>query len=145
MIRFGMNKKTVDPIDPQYPFYFKKDGVYQPVRTLYVSGPSKSFYACSNSSYKYVWMETDFPVHEITMHGMTNKIHINKENLISNIKQNTDFPVCSVHVESTVRWCDEFVVEGPIQLVYKQNNIPEVWIETNSPITLIGERFDYIP
>lgn len=31
MIRFGMNKKTLDAINPDFLFYMKQNGKYQPV------------------------------------------------------------------------------------------------------------------
>lgn len=144
--RFGMNKKTLDPINSNLPFYVKQNGMYQPVKSLYVTGPSRSFYQADNSTYKYVWMETESQVWRNHEHPpMKHRIHISKENIISNMKTESNFPVCSVQYDLLFpRWCDAFEIHGPCQLRYQEDAEQEVWIETNSEITLIGERFDYV-
>ena len=146
MIRFGMNKKTLDPINSDLPFYVKENGKYEPVTTLFVTGPSRSFYAADNSTYKYVWMETEASVEKnVQRSPMNNKVHINKENIILNMKTGSELPVCSVSIDGTTSWCDEVLIQGPCQVLYAEGKDPEVCIETDSDITLIGERIDYIP
>lgn len=141
--RFGMNKKSLDPIDQDHPFYIKQKDVYKPVKMVYVDGPSRSFYQAQNSSYKYVWMETEAPVCcDYQRPSMKNRIHIDKDHIISNMKHQTNFPTCLVtmvdDVDTTQIWCYEFEIHGPCQLRYSKGDDPEVWIETDSDITLIG-------
>lgn len=141
--RFGMNKKSLDPINDDVPFYIKQNGVYQPVEFVYVDGPSRSFYQAQNSTYRYVWMETESPVYcDYQRAPMSTMVHIDKERIISNMKSNTDFPVCFVTTHSSQFWCNEFEIHGPCQLVYKKGNNPEVWIETDSYVTMIGDNLD---
>jgi len=144
--RFGMNKKSLDPINDDYPFYIKREGVYQPVMTVYADGPSRSFYQAQNSTYRYVWMETEASVyHDRPCAEMRNKIHIDKDNIISNMKLGTNVPVCLITTYETCTtsvWCYEFEIHGPCQLRYSKDANPQVWIETNSDISLIGEQVD---
>lgn len=145
--RFGMNKKSLDPINDDVPFYIKQNGVYQPVKFVYVDGPSRSFYQAQNSTYRYVWMETEAPVYcDYQRAPMKNKVHIDKEHIISNMKSETNFPVCLIttvtEAHTSQIWCYEFEINGPCQLRYSRGDDPEVWIETDSDITLIGDNLD---
>ena len=141
--RFGMNKKSLDPINDDVPFYIKQNGVYQPVNAVYVDGPFRSFYQAQNSTYRYVWMETEASVHcDYQRASMKNTVHIDKERIISNMTCGTDLQVCLITTHSSQFWCHEFEIHGSCQLRYIKGNDPEVWIETDSYITLIGEQVD---
>lgn len=121
MIRIGMNKKSADPINIDYPFYYTKNNVYTPVKSLFIEGSSRSFYSFNTAGRKIIWMETDSDVTDSIPLSLTSpicKVFINKYHVI----EEKDSP-CSIESEGSIILCNEFYVDGPCQLVYDSSAI----------------------
>lgn len=72
-------------------------------------------------------------------------IHINRNVIQSNAKHGTSTPVCRVEDEKgRVRYCMEVQINGPSRMVYRPESPrpcgAKLWIETDAPLTLIGEQ-----
>ena len=144
--RFGMNKKSLDPINDQFPFYFRDDTGYHPCGELQVHGPSRSYYGPSlTSNSLIVWMTTESSISPLADYTtLPKRVHVVKENIQHNNQHEvkTLMPVCSLHEGDSVRYAMEYVIHGPCKLRYDSSHDPEVWIETDADVTLIGEQID---
>lgn len=75
------------------------------------------------------------------------RIHVNQHNIRKNLKGAT-LPVITVKEGSTNRYADGVEINGPSRIVYSGGGCAKpllscgarVIIETDAPITLIGER-----
>jgi len=74
---------------------------------------------------------------------MTTVIHINRNVIQHNSKYNTNLPICRVQIGNKARYCQEVDIQGPSRMVYQPDKPlkcgAKLWIETNSPVGLIGE------
>lgn len=74
---------------------------------------------------------------------MVKKIHINQHVIKHNRKHGVDLPPCTIKEGSKNRYAREVVVNGPSKLVYSPDNPLScgavLWIETDSPVELLGE------
>lgn len=71
-------------------------------------------------------------------------IHINRNIIQSNAKRGKSDPVCRVEApDGSVRYCMEVQIDGPSRMVYRPDRPrpcgAKLWIETDAPLTLIGE------
>lgn len=73
-------------------------------------------------------------------------IHINRNIIQSNAKHGKQDPVCRVEEKGKVKYCMEVQINGPSRMVYRPDQPrpcgAKLWIETNAPLVLIGERDD---
>lgn len=136
MIRIGMNKKSAEPVNVDYPFYYTKNGVYTPVRNLFITGPSRSFYGVNSAGRKIKWMETNSEVDTnipSILPSYISKIYINKYYII----EEKDLP-CSIETLSNTISCNEFKIDGPSLLVYDSNDVSRsVYILAYGNVTVL--------
>jgi hypothetical protein len=70
-------------------------------------------------------------------------VHINRGVIQRNLKHGTREPVCRVQQGKLVRYAMRVRIEGPSELIYSPDKPlksgARLWIETESPVTLIGE------
>lgn len=75
---------------------------------------------------------------------MKSVIHINRNIIQYNAKHGKSLPCCRVEQGSNVRYCMEVNIQGDSSMVYRPDNPrpcgAKLWIETNSPVSLVGER-----
>ena len=73
---------------------------------------------------------------------MTVIIHINRNIIQRNSKNNKDDPVCRVETNGVVRYCMEVEIKGPSRMVYRPNKPrpcgAKLWIETEAECVLVG-------
>lgn len=148
MTRIGMNKKTGEPVNKAFPFYYDHGSSYTPARGIVISGPSRSFYDVKQGgSMKIVWMETEAPTRDqvVAYDPKATIISIDDKALIMNNRLGSMIPVCVVRNGDEVSYCEEFIIEGPCALVYDPNRTPSVWIQTTSNvIQMIGGEVDKV-
>jgi len=69
-------------------------------------------------------------------------IHVNRQNIAMNAKDQGDRPVYTVKRNGTTRYARQIEIHGPSTLVYDGRQLScgaRAWIETRSPLTLIDE------
>ena len=144
MTRIGMNKKTGEPVNRFFPFYYDHGSKYTPARGIVIDGPSRSFYDVKQAgSMKIVWMETNSPTSDevVSYDPEATIISIDDKSLITNNKLGLTIPVCVVRSGNTISRCDEFLIEGPSALIYDSQRVPSVWIQTRSNVVqMIGGK-----
>ena len=67
-------------------------------------------------------------------------IHVNRQFIAMNAKDNLNRPVYTVKHSGKVTYAREVVIEGPSRLVYNGSQLScgaRAWIETDSEVTLI--------
>lgn len=73
---------------------------------------------------------------------MTVIIHINRNIIQQNAKNNNDAPVCRVENNGVVQYCMEVEIKGPSRMVYRPNKPrpcgAKLWIETEAECVLRG-------
>ena len=133
MIRFGMNKKSNDPINDELPFYYIFNNNYIPMNNMFVTDYSRSFYRPKEVGYKkIVWMETRgvvLPLKNVHLTNITYTIHIDKDIVIAE----EECP-CSINGIK----CNEFEVLGPSALIYNKESKPSVYIIAMGEVNIIG-------
>jgi len=71
-------------------------------------------------------------------------IHINRNIIQKNAKHGNTEPVVRVEDFGKVKYCMEVIIDGPSRMVYRPEKPrpcgAKLWIETDSPVTLIGEK-----
>lgn len=148
MTRIGMNKKTGEPVNKAFPFYYDHGSRYTPARGIVIDGPSRSFYDVKQvGSMKIVWMETDSPTRDevVAYDPEATIISIDDKSLIMNNRLGSMIPVCVVKSGGSVSYCDEFIIDGPSALVYDPERTPSVWIQTRSNVVqMIGGEVDKV-
>lgn len=73
---------------------------------------------------------------------MLSIIHVNRQHLAMNAKDDGDRQVYTIKQGSKTRYAQEVEINGPCRLVYNKNQLKcgaRAWIETDAPITLINE------
>lgn len=137
MIRFGMNKKSKEPVNSELPFYYTKDGFYTPVKDLFICGPSRSFYRKNSFGRRIVWMETErdvltyipFPLPLIKY-----TIHIDKDIVINENEK----PCCIEDGKGIISYCNEFFIDSPCMLVYDlYASEKTIYIEAYGDVTIL--------
>ena len=70
-------------------------------------------------------------------------IHINRNIIQQNNKNNTDLPVCRVQEGSKARYGRSVEIHGPSKMVYRPDKPlscgAKLWIETNSEVSIQDE------
>ena len=69
-------------------------------------------------------------------------IHVNRQHIAMNAKDNGNRPVYTVKDGTKVRYAREIRIDGPRRLVYNGKQLScgaRAWIETDAEITLIDE------
>lgn len=71
----------------------------------------------------------------------TTIIHVNRHLIAKNVKDGGNRPVYTVKRGGTIRYANEVEVLGPSKMVYGDvlKCGARAWIETDSPVNLIGE------
>lgn len=69
-------------------------------------------------------------------------IHINRNIIQANAKNNTTNPVCRVEEDGVVVYCMEVHIKGPSKMIYNPDNPrkcgAKLWIETEAEVDMIG-------
>jgi hypothetical protein len=72
------------------------------------------------------------------------RIHVNQAVIRRNGKTGEREPVLTVKQGKRNRYAQEVIIEGPSRVVYSPDKPlscgAKVWIETTSPVTLVGEQ-----
>lgn len=72
---------------------------------------------------------------------MRSRIHVNQHNIAANRKTGSRLPVLTVKTYKDNRKGDDVHIHGPSRLIYRPerplNCGARVWIETDSPVTVI--------
>lgn len=73
---------------------------------------------------------------------MKHIIHVNRQHIAMNAKDNGRRPVYTIKTGSSVRYAREVNILGPSRMVYNGNQLScgaRAWIETDSDIELVDE------
>lgn len=69
-------------------------------------------------------------------------IHVNRQNIAMNTKDNKDRPVYTIKMNGKIYYAKEVIIHGPSKLVYDGKQLScgaRAWIETESDIEMIGQ------
>lgn len=73
---------------------------------------------------------------------MKHIIHVNRQHIAMNAKDNSNRPVYTIKTGSRVRYAREVSILGPSRLIYNGSQLScgaRAWIETDSDIELVDE------
>lgn len=129
MIRIGMNKKTGEPINKDFPFYYKINNLYTPCSSLSFGNSVRIIYGRVNEQKRIVWIEAnDWVEEQLPAKRYTKLISIKEKVIINNDQNNLNDDVCiflDKGKECTFKSC---LISGPCNLIYDDR----VWLETDS-------------
>jgi hypothetical protein len=136
MIRFGMNKKSKDPVNIELPFYYIKNGVYTPTKDLYICEPSRSFYRVNDFGRRIVWMETEGDVQTIvppSLSSVISTIHIDKDIIISEGEN----PCSITDNNGDIFYGNEFHIDGSCLLIHDPLSYKTIYIKAYGKVTIL--------
>lgn len=73
---------------------------------------------------------------------MVKIIHVNRQHIASNTKDNGNRPVYTIKENNKTVYAREVEILGPSKLIYNGNQLKcgaRAWIETDSPLVLVDE------
>lgn len=96
VIRIGMNKKTGDPVNQNYPFYYKINDFYKPCKVLTFGNTVRVFYGENKKNKRIVWLEADNWVVESVPEILPSRftIKIKESQIIDNDRNGYNNTVC---------------------------------------------------
>ena len=129
MIRIGMNKKTGEPINKDFPFYYKINNLYTPCCSLSFGNSVRIIYGRVNEQKRIVWIEADDWLEEQSPSKRYKKlISIKEKIIISNDQNNLNDDVCLLFNQGKEYAFKSCLISGPCNLIYDDR----VWLETDS-------------
>ena len=137
MIRIGMNKKTGEPVNIEYPFYYKVEDVYKPCKSLSFGDRVKFFYSKNDSNKRIVWLQAnDWVSEEINVRYYGKRITINEKAIIQNNNEGTDLDICNLEFQNNIETFKTGVVFGRCNLIFEPDSKPKVFLETNGEVLI---------
>lgn len=140
VIRLGMNKKSHQPVDPLFPFYYQHHGKYHPCAQVSLIGVTRSHWGVNQDHTAHImWLTLHGQVtpwsnhHSGINHIIILKHHIKHNNQPGAVVK----PVCEIVQHGVTTWAMGFEIDGSCTFRYDPCNDPQVWIETDHPIRLV--------
>jgi hypothetical protein len=132
-----MNKKSGEPINIEFPFYYKSNNIYKPCNSISFGDGVQIFYDKNDAGRKIVWIEADQWVAEsVDIRYTGKKISINEKAIIQNDLDCTDLDVCKLEFQNNIETFKTGVVFGRCNLIFKPDSKPKVFLETNGEVLI---------
>jgi hypothetical protein len=138
MIRIGMNKKTGEPVNDLYPFYYKIEDAYTPYKSLSFGDEVQLYYRQIAPQKRIVWLEANEWVNDVRNRFSRAKIRVLEQNIIKNDKDNLNMEVCSSSHQNLRGFLlfSECIIKGPCNLIFDPESTEKVFIETDSEVII---------
>ncbi len=137
MIRIGMNKRTGDPINNDFPFYYKIGDSYKPCKSISFGDRVRFFYNKNDSGKRIVWLQAEGWVSEdVNARFKGKRITINEKAIIQNDLEGLDLDVCKLEFEDKIEKFKTGIILGRCNLIFEPNSSPKVFIETNGEVLI---------